>query len=57
MEAHVLGAIKVVLKVLGSAGILSDGTENLLQDIADKHEEFVYLLKQRNDVSPYSYGR
>ena len=57
VEYHVLAAIKTVLGVLGQAGILSDGTENLLQDIADKHEEFVYLLKQRNDVAPYSYGR
>lgn len=57
VETHVLATIKIVLRVLGQAGVLSDGTENLLQDIADKHEEFVYLLKQRNDAASYSYGR
>ena len=57
VEAHVLGAIKIVLRELGQAGLLSDGTENLLQDLADKHEEFVYLLKQRADAASYSYGR
>jgi DNA-binding ferritin-like protein len=57
MEQSVLEAIKVVLKELSGAGVLSDGTENLLQGIADKHEEFVYLLKQRADATPYSYAR
>lgn len=55
-EYYILEAVKVVLHELGEAGILSDGTENLLQGIADKHEEFVYLLKQRLDAS-YSYAR
>lgn len=55
-EYKVLEAIKIVLGVLKNAGLLTDGTENLLQDIADKHEEFVYLLKQR-DATSYSYGR
>lgn len=56
MENYLLEALKVVLAVLGQEGLLTDGTENLLQDLADKHEEFVYLLKQRSNVS-YSYGR
>lgn len=56
-EYYVLAAVKVVLHELAQAGILSDGTENLLQGIADKHEEFVYLLKQRVDGASYSYAR
>jgi DNA-binding ferritin-like protein len=56
-EYCVLEAVRVVLHELGEAGILSDGTENLLQGIADKHEEFVYLLKQRADGTSYSYAR
>lgn len=56
-EYYVLAAVKVVLHELAKAGILSDGTENLLQGIADKHEEFVYLLKQRADGASYSYAR
>jgi hypothetical protein len=43
--------------MLRQANLLTDGTENLLQDVADKHEEFVYLLKQRAGASQYSYAR
>lgn len=56
-EYRILEGIKIVLGVLRQAGVLSDGTENLLQGIADKHEEFVYLLKQRAVATPYSYAR
>jgi hypothetical protein len=45
-----------VYKLLESKGQLSSGTDNLLQGIADKHEEFVYLLKQRCS-SKVSYDR
>lgn len=38
---------RIVYETLEKKGALSHGTDNLLQDIADKHEEFVYLLKQR----------
>lgn len=57
VEYRVLEGVKIVLGVLRQAGVLSDGTENLLQGIADKHEEFVYLLKQRAVATPYSYAR
>lgn len=56
-EYRVLEGIRLTIKVLASKDSLTDGTENLLQDIADKHEEFVYLLKQRSNVTPYSYAR
>lgn len=36
-----------ILDALEAMGQLSDGTENLLQGIADKHEEHVYLLSRR----------
>ena len=34
-------------ELLEKKGLLSHGTDNLIQDIADKSEGFVYLLKQR----------
>jgi DNA-binding ferritin-like protein len=42
---------------LESRGQLSSGTDNLLQGIADKSEEFVYLLKQRSSSKVASYAR
>lgn len=35
---------------LEESGQLSHGTDNLLQDIADKHEGFVYLLQQKQST-------
>lgn len=57
IEYHVLEGIRLTRQVLEEAGLLTDGTDNLLQGIADKHEEFTYLLKQRSQVAPYSYAR
>jgi len=45
-----LAVLRMVYAVLEKRGQLSHGTDNLLQDIADKHEEHVYLLKQRTTV-------
>jgi hypothetical protein len=42
--------------MLEQKGQLSNGTDNLLQGVADKHEEFVYLLKQRC-LTKVSYDR
>jgi len=47
IEKVVLSTITSVRQGLEAAGELSDGFDNLLQGIADKHEEFVYLLQQR----------
>lgn len=55
-EQAVLAAIKTVIGVLKERQVLTDGTENLLQDLADKHEELVYLLRQRRTAC-YSYAR
>lgn len=46
-EAVLIGSITHVKKALEAAGALTEGLEDLLQSIASKHEEFVYLLKQR----------
>ena len=40
-------ALKVVYATLEKKDQLSHGIDNLLQDMADKHESHVYLLKQR----------
>lgn len=42
-----LSAVEVVTGAMKAAGNLTDGTENLLQGLADKYEEHVYLLSQR----------
>lgn len=53
-----LVALKSVYTRLDEGGLLSHGTDNLLQGLADKHEEFVYLLKQRtNHKTAASYDR
>ena len=36
-----------VYQELERAGKMSRGTSNLLEGVADKHEEFIYLLRQR----------
>lgn len=46
-ERWLLECIKTVSSALESVGMLSRGTDNLLQGIEDKHEEHVYLLVQR----------
>ena len=42
--------LRMVYDALDQRGLLTHGTDNLLQGVADKHEEFVYLLKQRSAV-------
>lgn len=47
IERSVLEFIKTIKARLSAQDQLSEGTDNLLQGVADKHEEFVYLLQQR----------
>jgi len=47
MEEYVLEVIDQAKAQLEQEGNLSNGLDNLLQGIADSHETFVYLLKQR----------
>jgi len=47
IEGCVLDCIKETITKISSQSLLSDGLENLLQGIMDKHEEFIYLLHQR----------
>ena len=56
-ERAAVRCIDVVYKQLESKGQLSSGTDNLLQGVADKHEEFVYLLQQRHSTKLGSYDR
>lgn len=56
-EKATIQFIDTVYKRLQSKGQLSSGTDNLLQGVADKHEEFVYLLQQRNSIKLGSYDR
>jgi DNA-binding ferritin-like protein len=57
VEQCVLGCLKAAKESLESKGDLSEGTDNLLQGIIDKHEEFVYLLQQRQGGKVASYKR
>ena len=46
-EKRFLQRLKTMLDTLRAGTLLSDGTEDLLQGIANKHEEHVYLLSRR----------
>jgi DNA-binding ferritin-like protein len=48
VERCVVDCVSKARRGLEARGELSDGTDNLIQGVADKHEEFVYLLQQRN---------
>lgn len=39
-----------IIEAMDQVGALSVGTENLLQGIADKHEEHIYLLTRRSNI-------
>lgn len=54
---HTLVLLKIVYGALEQQGRLSDGLDNLLQGIADNHEEHAYLLKQRTMQKTASYNR
>jgi starvation-inducible DNA-binding protein len=56
-ETMYLGALAKIKQVIEDAGGLTDGLEDLLQGTASKHEEFVYLLKQRASQPAYAYDR
>jgi len=56
VERCVLDCLELARGRLDGKGGLSSGTDNLLQGVADKHEEFVYLLQQRRGGrEAYSY--
>jgi DNA-binding ferritin-like protein len=54
---YTLVLIKFSYSSLEQQGLLSHGIDNLLQGIADKHEEHVYLLRQRAMQKSASYDR
>lgn len=47
VEQCVVHCVSKARASLEARAELSDGTDNLLQGVSDKHEEFVYLLQQR----------
>ena len=47
-EVQFLALFVLAYTSLENKDVLSGGTDDLLQGIASKHEEFVYLLKQRS---------
>lgn len=49
LEAEImfLGLLEAVMYNLDQTGLLTRGLEQHLGNIADKHEEFIYLLKRR----------
>jgi DNA-binding ferritin-like protein len=53
-ELICLGIIEAVKAKLEELGQLSSGDSNLIEGIADKHESFVYLLRQRFSGTPES---
>lgn len=55
-ELQCVGAISTLITQLEGEGKLSHGLSNLLEEIADKHETFVYLLRQRASEG-YAYDR
>jgi len=56
VERCVVDCLETARSRLEDRGALSSGTDNLLQGVADKHEEFVYLLQQRRGgPETYSY--
>jgi len=47
VELNFLKLVDSCRSSLEEMGLLTNGVDNMLQDIADKHEGHVYLLKQR----------
>lgn len=48
-ENSFLSWLDTAHKELEEWGALSHGLDNLIQDLADKHEDNLYLLQQRRD--------
>jgi len=56
-ETMLIKALTTIKKHIEASGALTEGLDDLLQGIASKHEEFVYLLTQRSRQVVYSYDR
>lgn len=57
VESVLLKVITATKAKLEASGALTEGLDDLLQGLASKHEEFVYLLKQRTTTKYASYDR
>jgi len=57
-EKCVVGCLNAARESLDAKGTLTNGLDNLIQGVADKHEEFLYLLQQRaGGRVAYTYRR
>jgi DNA-binding ferritin-like protein len=56
-EKAAVAMLPIVIQGLKEDGCLTDGLEDLLQGLASKHEEAVYLLQQRQFKVAYDYAR
>jgi DNA-binding ferritin-like protein len=57
-EVKFLKVLEASIGALTEFGKLSPGTSNLLEGVSDKHETFVYLLRQRSGARiAYTYER
>lgn len=54
-EVSCVDVVSQLIETMKSAGTLSHGLSKLLEDIADKHETFVYLLSQRSKTESYDF--
>jgi len=59
LETGVLKAVDAVIEAMDDNGTMTSGISNLLEGLADKHESFVYLLRQRSiqEAKAYTYDR
>lgn len=59
LETAVLKAVDLTITTMESSPLMSHGISNLLEGVADKHESFVYLLRQRGvqETRAYTYDR
>ncbi len=57
-EVTFLKALDASIVAMERSGKMTSGTSNLLEGVADKHETFVYLLRQRSaERGAYAYER
>jgi len=54
-ETSCVAAVAQLIASKTADGTLSHGISKLLEDIADKHETFVYLLSQRSKTESYDF--
>jgi len=51
-ECNFIKVLKAALASMRDCHTMTDGAENLLQQISDTHEKHIYLLKRRASCAP-----